>query len=157
MGVSSQGLLQPGWSRARLFIQPLIIPKLLQPPRILLFPLEQGAERGRQQTEREDQTRREGHVWQEPRATLKVGRKLFLNQRYPPSSPKASSPRARPPPKVIGRRRDNRRSDWTRRIFLCRDVSHFLVLHWPLVERLRKSLEKRFPVGSPRFGFPRIS
>lgn len=57
---------------------------------------------------------------------------------------------------MIGQRQNNQRSDWSRGIFLCRDVSCFLVLYWPLVERSRRGLEKRFAVGACRFGFSRI-
>lgn len=171
MGVFSQGRLEPGRSCARLFIQscaafgerrplraasPLISAELrVQPPRIPSVPLERRTEGGRQQTERENHPRHEAHVYQKT-VQLWSRPQTLLVPAYPPSSPKASSLTAHPPRHMIGRRQNNQPSDWTRGIFLCRDVRYFMVLHRPLVEKLRKRLGKRFPVGSWRFGFPRI-
>lgn len=60
---------------------------------------------------------------------FKDGHKLFLSQHYPPSSPKASSLTAHPPRQLIGQRQNNQHADWTRGIFLFRDVSYFLGSH----------------------------
>lgn len=78
MGVFLQGRLKPGRSCARLFIHSwaafrgrrplrtaslLISPKLrVQPPHIRSCPLQDGAECGRQQTERENHPTHQGHV-----------------------------------------------------------------------------------------------